>query len=117
MPWQAKKLYIGTGFRENPDYTVILETTQDSAALGMNYQQFAMQGLKHQISQGAGQYTLPSGKRFTRYKLIDSVLPNTLDASGHERDFFDGIDTSGCRVVQTARCGRPSFGAPCGNVP
>jgi LmbE family N-acetylglucosaminyl deacetylase len=94
LPWQAKKLYIGTGFRENPDYTVILETTQDSAALGMNYQQFAMQGLKHQISQGAGQYTLPSGKRFTRYKLIDSVLPNTLDASGHERDFFDGIDTS-----------------------
>jgi len=94
LPWLAKKLYIGTGFRDNPDYTVILETTQDSAALGMNYQQMAMQGLKHQISQGAGQYTLPSGKRFSRYKLFDSVLPNTLDASGHERDFFDGIDTS-----------------------
>jgi LmbE family N-acetylglucosaminyl deacetylase len=94
LPWQAKKLYIGTGFRESPDYTVSLETTQESPALGMNYQQFAMQGLKHQISQGAGQWNLPSGKRFTRYKLVDSVLPNTLDANGHERDFFDGIDTS-----------------------
>jgi LmbE family N-acetylglucosaminyl deacetylase len=94
LPWQAKKLYTGTGFRENPDYTVILETTQDSSALGMSYQQFAMQGLKHQISQGAGQFTFPPGKRFTRYKLVDSVLPNTLDANGHERDFFDGIDTS-----------------------
>ncbi len=95
LPWQAKKLYTGTGFRgDNPDYTVMLETTQESAALGMNYQQFAMQGLKHQISQGAGQWNLPAGKRYTRYRLVDSVLPNTLDANGHERDFFDGIDTS-----------------------
>ena len=94
LPWQAKKLYTGTGFRENPDYTVILETTQDSPLLGMNYQQFAFQGLKHQISQGAGQFTPPSGKRFSRYKLVDSVLPNTLVSNGHERDFFDGIDTS-----------------------
>ena len=94
LPWQAKKLYIGAGFRENPDYTVMLETTQDSPLLGMNFQQFAMQGLKHQISQGAGQWNLSPGKRFTRYKLIDSVLPNTLDAKGHERDFFDGVDTS-----------------------
>ena len=94
LPWQAKKFYTGTGFRDNPDYTVILETTQDSPWLGMNYQQFAMQGLKHQVSQGVGMGSLPDGKRFTRYRLVDSVLPNTLDASGHERDFFDGIDTS-----------------------
>src|SRR5512143_100376 len=92
LPWQAKKLYIGN--RGSSDYTVMLETTQDSPVLGMNYQQFAMQGLRHQISQGAGQWRLASGKRFIRYKLVDSVLPNTLDANGHERDFFDGIDTS-----------------------
>jgi LmbE family N-acetylglucosaminyl deacetylase len=94
LPWQAKKLYIGTGFRESTDYTVMLETTQDSPLLGMNYQQFAIEGLRHQTSQGAGEYRFSSGKRFTRYKLVDSVLPNTLDANGHERDFFDGIDTS-----------------------
>lgn len=94
LPWQAKKLYIGTGFRENPDYTVSMETTQDSPLLGTSYQQFAMQGLRHQTSQGGGTWNLPSGKRYSRYKLVDSVLPNTLDAEDHERDFFDGIDTS-----------------------
>jgi hypothetical protein len=60
----------------------------------MSYLQFALQGLRHQVSQGVGSANAPSGKRFVRYKLIDSVLPNTLDANGHERDFFDGIDTS-----------------------
>jgi len=94
LPWQAKKLYIGTGFRENPDYTVKLETTQNSPLLGMTYQQFAIDGLRHQTSQGAGEFRFPPGPRYARYKLVDSVLPNTLDAEGHERDFFDGIDTS-----------------------
>lgn len=94
LPWQAKKLYIGTGFRENPDYTVKLETTQNSPQLGTTYQQFAIDGLRHQTSQGAGEFRFGPGPRYARYKLVDSVLPNTLDAEGHERDFFDGIDTS-----------------------
>ncbi|HEU5401265.1 MAG TPA: PIG-L family deacetylase [Terriglobales bacterium] len=94
LPWQAKKLYIGTGFRENPDYTVKVETTQNSPQLGVSYQQFAIDGLRHQTSQGAGEFRFPAGPRFARYKLVDSVLPKTLDAEGHERDFFEGIDTS-----------------------
>ena len=94
LPWQAKKLYIGTGFRDNPDYTVKVETTQDSPLLGMNYQQFAIEGLRHQTSQGAGEFRFSGGPRFARYKLVDSVLPKTVDTDGHEHDFFDGIDTS-----------------------
>lgn len=94
LPWQAKKLYLGTGFRETTDYTIKLETTQDSPLLGMSYQQFAIDGLRHQTSQGAGQFHFPPGPRYARYKLVDSVLPNTLDANGHENSFFDGIDTS-----------------------
>jgi hypothetical protein len=60
----------------------------------MSYFQFAIQGLRHQKSQGLGDIKFPSGARYTFYKLADSVLPKTTDASGHEKDFFDGIDTS-----------------------
>jgi hypothetical protein len=34
------------------------------------------------------------GDRFTFYKLVDSVIPSTLGKDGHEKSFFDGIDTS-----------------------
>ncbi len=100
QPWQAKKLYIGNvcGFgamtcpAEN--YTVKLNTGQADPALGMSYVQFAMEGLRHQLSQGAGAWSVDPGDRFTFYKLVDSVLPKTTDKDGHEKDFFDGIDTS-----------------------
>lgn len=100
QPWQAKKIYIGNvcGFGAtscpDEDYTVKLNTGAHSLALGMSYAQYAMQGLRHQLSQGAGQWTLDPGDRFAFYKLVDSVLPKTTDASGHEKGLFDGIDTS-----------------------
>ncbi len=93
LPWQAKKLYVDN-VREGEDYTVMFDANVESPLLGMTYQQFAMQGLKHQLSQGAGQWRLPNGPAWKRYKLVDSVLPSTLGPDGHEKDFFDGIDTS-----------------------
>ncbi len=99
-PWQAKKLYIGNvcGFGamtcENSKWTVKLNTGEASPDLGGSYVQFAMQGLRHQLSQGSGNWTVDPGDRFTFYKLVDSVEPAKLDADGHEKDFFDGIDTS-----------------------
>lgn len=99
-PWQAKKLYIGNvcGFGAStcPDenWTVKLNTGEEDPALGMSYAQFAMEGLKHQLSQGAGAWTLNPGPHYTFYKLVDTVLPPTTDKNGHEQDFFDGIDTS-----------------------
>jgi LmbE family N-acetylglucosaminyl deacetylase len=98
LPWQAKKLYIGNvcGFGANtcPDenYTVRLNTGEVDSLLKMSYAQFAMEGLRHQLSQGAGGWSVPSGPRYTYYKLVDSVLPKSSE--GHEKDFFDGIDTS-----------------------
>jgi LmbE family N-acetylglucosaminyl deacetylase len=100
VPWQPKKLYIGNvcGFgamtcpAEN--YTIRFNTGKVDPVLGMSYVQFAMEGLRHQLSQGAGGWTVDPGDRFTYYKLVDSVLPPTLDKDGHEKDFFDGIDTS-----------------------
>ncbi len=100
QPWQAKKLYIGNvcGFGAmtcpDADYTVKLNTGQVDPLLGMSYVQFAMEGLRHQLSQGAGAWTVDPGDRFTFYKLVDSVLPTTTGKDGHEKDFFDGIDTS-----------------------
>jgi len=100
LPWQAKKLYIGNvcGFmaqtcpKEN--YTLRLNTGQVDPLLGMSYIQFALLGLRHQLSQGAGGWTVEPGDRFTYYKLVDSVVNSPKDADGHEKDFFDGIDTT-----------------------
>jgi LmbE family N-acetylglucosaminyl deacetylase len=102
-PWQTKKLYVGNvcGFGATScpaeNYTVRLNTGIVNPALGMSYAQFAMEGLRHQLSQGAGGWSVEPGDRFTYYKLVDSVLaaPATdTDKDGHEKDFWDGIDTS-----------------------
>jgi len=98
QPWQPKKLYIGnvcpwgSTTCPDPDWTVRFNTGQHSADLGMSYVQFAMAGLRHQMSQGAANWTVDDGDRFTFYRRIESVLPGPKD--GHEKDFFDGIDTS-----------------------
>ncbi len=99
-PWQAKKFYIGNvcgfGAMTCPEdqWTLKLNTGERDADLGMGYIQFAMQGLRHQMSQGAANWTIDPGDRFTFYKLVDSVVPAKLDKDGHEKSFFDGIDTS-----------------------
>jgi len=100
LPWQAKKLYIGNvcgfGAQTCPaeNYTVRLNVGEQNPRLGMSYIQFALEGLRHQLSQGAGGWSVDPGPRYTYYKLVDSVLPTTTDKDGHEQDFFDGIDTS-----------------------
>src|SRR5215469_12573914 len=99
-PWQPKKLYIGNvcGFGSTtcPDenWTIKLNTGEDDPLLGMSYTQFAVQGLKHQQSQGLGDIKFPAGPRYAFYKLADSVVANTKGGDGHEKDLFDGIDTT-----------------------
>lgn len=91
QPWQAKKLYMDN-VRANEDWNVDLNTGSDDPLLGTSYIQFAMQGLKHQLSQGAGMWSVSPGPHHSYYKLIDTVLPNY--SPQHEQDYFDGIDTS-----------------------
>jgi LmbE family N-acetylglucosaminyl deacetylase len=99
-PWQAKKLYVGNvcGFGAStcPDenYTVRINTGEQDPVIGTSYFQFAIEGLRHQTSQGLADLTFPSGPRYAFYKLVDSVLPDTKDSAGHEKDIFDGIDVS-----------------------
>src|SRR6202453_4991570 len=100
LPWQAKKLYIGNvcglGAQTCPaeNYTVRLTTREPNPRLGMSYAQFAVEGLRHQLSQGVGAFSVDAGPRYTYYKLVDSVLPSATDEDGHEKDFFGGIATS-----------------------
>jgi LmbE family N-acetylglucosaminyl deacetylase len=112
-PWQAKKLYVGNvlpqpakdGRVGDPaaveGYTLALDTSVVDPALGMSYQQFAMQGLRHQLSQGAADFTMRTDLHY--YRLVDSTLsPQAKTARGsgggtsdaREQDFFDGIDTA-----------------------
>ena len=93
QPWQAKKLYMDN-VRATEEWNVELDTSQDDPLLGESYVKFAWKGLQHQLSQGAGGWTLSEGRRTSYYKLIDSVLPANPVSTTHEKDFFDGIDTS-----------------------
>src|ERR1039458_10376249 len=99
-PWQPKKLYIGNvcGFGattcDAANYTLRLNTGVVDPVLGASFVQFALQGLRHQEPQGVGSFTVPSGDRFTYYKLVDSVMESPKDKDGHEQSFFDGIDTA-----------------------
>ncbi len=93
QPWQAKKLYMDN-VRANEEWNVELDTSQDDPLLGESYVKFAWKGLQHQLSQGAGGWTLTEGRRTSYYKLIDSALPGTPVSATHEKDFFDGIDTT-----------------------
>ncbi len=100
LPWQAKKFYFDNvcPFRSNEcapeNYTVKLSTGEKDPLLRMTYMQFAMEGLRHQLSQGAGGWSIDSGPHYAFYRLVDSVLPPTVGKDGHEQDFFDGIDSS-----------------------
>ncbi len=92
LPWQAKKLYMDH-VEPGEEYTVVFDTGAADPALGMSYVQFAIQGLRHELSQGVGYWHIEPGQHLDYYKLIDSVLP-PLPAGAHEKDFFEGIDTS-----------------------
>src|SRR5579864_8326095 len=92
LPWQAKKLYMDHVY-PGEEYTVVFDTGTANPALGMSYVQFAIQGLRHELSQGVGYWHIEPGQHLDYDKLIDSGLP-PLPAGAHEKDFFDGIDTS-----------------------
>ena len=77
QPWQAKKLYMDN-VRANEDWTVQLETSQFDPLLGETYVQFAWKGLKHQLSQGAGAWTLPEG---TSHQLLQADRLGHAEAS------------------------------------
>ena len=89
LPWQAKKLYTDNVKKE--EATVTLDVGNYSPVLGMSYSQIAMEGLKHQQSQGVGGWINPPGHQDRYYKLVDTVL---ADPAKTEKSFLDGLDTT-----------------------
>jgi LmbE family N-acetylglucosaminyl deacetylase len=90
LPWQPVKVYAAT--RDSSDFNVEFDTGTRDDALGMSYAELAMQGLRHQESQGAADWTVSPGPHWTRYQLKDKV--EHLNTAAKEQDFFDGIDVS-----------------------
>jgi len=90
LPWQAKKLYVGS-FRAADEDTLRFDTGEYDPVLGMSYVQLSLEGLKHQMSQGVGGWSVPPGHFYRSFNLVDTVL---LKPSGKETSFFEGIDTS-----------------------
>src|SRR5260221_5138352 len=84
QPWLPKKLYIGNvcGFGASTcdaaNYTVKLNTGKEDPLLGESYVQFAIDGLRHQRSQGLGGVSIPKGDRFAHYKLVESVVESPM---------------------------------------
>jgi LmbE family N-acetylglucosaminyl deacetylase len=98
QPWQAKKIYVGAfgpSFTQDvADYTVEIDKSTEDPLLGTDYQHFALNGLRHQLSQGAGMWNLPPGRHYTsKYRLVDQTTEAPA-GNAKEKDFFDGIDTT-----------------------
>jgi LmbE family N-acetylglucosaminyl deacetylase len=89
QPFQPKKLYVRA---RGDDWNVELDVNQQDPLLGTSYVAWGWQGLKHQLSQGSANWQMPTRMWTSHYKLVDTTLPNYKP--GHEKDFFDGIDTS-----------------------
>ena len=103
QPWQARKLYIGN-VHPPGNFTLVLDTAAADPLLGTSYLQYAWQGLRHQLSQGAGAWQISPERHLSYYQLVESELPGrtpTTETPRHrgqpeisEQDLFDGIDTS-----------------------
>jgi LmbE family N-acetylglucosaminyl deacetylase len=89
QPFQPKKLYVRA---RGDDWNVELDADQEDPLLGMPYAQWAFNGLKHQLSQGSANWQYTRRRSPSHYRLVDTTIRNYKPA--HEKDFFDGIDTS-----------------------
>jgi LmbE family N-acetylglucosaminyl deacetylase len=108
-PWQPKKLYANN-VRQNEQYTLRLDTGAYDPVLGASYTQIALEGLSHQLSQGAGGARAAPGHRFSHYRLVESAVPTRGKNGEKEESFFEGIDVSLTGLA--ARAGDEAARAP-----
>jgi LmbE family N-acetylglucosaminyl deacetylase len=93
-PWQAMKLYRGTGFgggaaSGGSGATVLVPEGQVDPLLGLTYAQIGAEGRSLHRTQSMGTPEV-RGQVASGLVLIDSALP----AATTEKSIFDGIDTS-----------------------
>ena len=89
--WQAKKFYIGEGFRHDPSNppTLRIQTGEYDPLIGRSYAEIAMEGRSQHKSQKMGVIEF-RGARTSGLRLISS----SFEATDNEQDIFDGLDVS-----------------------
>lgn len=90
--WQPLKLYTGLA---GDEATLVPDENQPSPLLGgKTPAQIALEGLRHQESQGLGNIERrgPLPRQYSSYKLVETA--DDVPKREHESDFFEGIDTS-----------------------
>ena len=90
-PWQARKLYVSEGFRNDASTkpTVTVDTGRYDYLLGRTYYEIALEGRSQHKSQEQGAIEL-HGPHESGVRLLKSFVQN----SESEQSIFDGIDTS-----------------------
>ncbi len=105
-PWQAKKLYMGQGFRPNPENqpTLILNTGEYDPLLGRSYFEIAMEGRSQHKSQEMGVLEL-RGRQSSGMRLMETFGEKVEN----ETSVFDGLDTSIKGIAALSNNTDPAF--------
>jgi LmbE family N-acetylglucosaminyl deacetylase len=84
-PWTVKKFYIESGFQDNSEPTLRINTGQYDPILGRTYFEIAMEGRSQHRSQGEGRIEF-HGDSFSGLNLVGAAKDL------REKDIFDGLD-------------------------
>ncbi|MFL6375113.1 MAG: PIG-L family deacetylase [Pyrinomonadaceae bacterium] len=87
-PWQVRKFYIESGFQDNSEPTLKINTGQYDPILGRTYFEIAMEGRSLHRSQGEGRIEF-HGDSFSGLNLVGAAKDL------REKDIFQGLDLSG----------------------
>jgi LmbE family N-acetylglucosaminyl deacetylase len=89
-PWQARKLYVGQGFSNNPNNqpTLTVQTGEYDPLLGRSYFEIAMEGRSQHKSQEMGLLEI-RGAQQSGERLIERI-----GITGEDKNIFDGLDVS-----------------------
>ena len=88
-PWQAKKLYRGSGFGANAGATLEVQTGVLDPVIGRSYAEIAIEGRSQHKTQQQGQIEI-RGQATSGLLLLE----NLVGPVAKEQSAFDGIDIS-----------------------
>jgi LmbE family N-acetylglucosaminyl deacetylase len=88
-PWQARKLYVGQGFRDTAAPPVRVDTGVYDPLLGRSYAEIAAEGRSQHKSQEMGSLEL-RGAAASGLRL----LARADGVNSDDKGFWDGVDTS-----------------------
>jgi len=89
-PWQARKLYVGQSFGNNPNNqpTLTIQTGEYDPLLGRSYFEIAMEARSQHKSQQQGLIEI-RGAQMSGERLVERI-----NITGEDKNIFDGLDVS-----------------------